>query len=121
MVVRNLDDFRQVAIGGFGFVSIAAQQRVLHAADVPGRRAAHDEGVEAVEGADVAERHIAAFRRVGIDVGKILEIRRQRERAQQREPVGARLRLGDGAGGQQRTQQKEETSPPVACFASHCV
>jgi len=100
VVFGNLDDLHEVAIGCFGFIGVGAQQRIEHPADVAGGGSAHDERVEAVEGADGAQGHIAPLGRIGIDVRKVGEVRRQSERAQQRKSIGASLCVR-GAGGQQ--------------------
>ena len=106
---RGFDGVGDVAIGDLGLVGIGAQQGVVDLQRGTSGAAAHDMRAEAVEGADSADRHLAALggRRVGIQ--KMREAERQLGRAEQRHGVAAGgcggLRLCRG--GQQAGQDRQ--------------
>ncbi len=95
--------FGQQAIGGSGFILGLAKQRIPNIVRTGGGRATDDEGVEAVETADLAEGDGAALGGAGVGIGEGLEIGRQRGRPDDTDAVAAfRHRLGTGEPGRRQ-------------------
>ena len=114
---------REQAVDRIGLVAVAAHQGVerrrhaRRAVALLGKNVQRVERVEVLVAARVGDlqRQQAALRRVGIDIGEALEIRRQREIAERGEAVrfdrvlGQRARRADAAGG--------ERAPPPSISA----